>query len=177
MAELYHLARPYAKAAFEYADEKGLLTDWLSLFQMTASAFSCTEVSVYFNHPQVSQVQVANWVIDVLKIEDQAFINLLKVIAHYKRLSILSAVSKLFADLKAQKERSVHAVVTSAYVVPEYLVAKMKAKLEEKFKASVVLENKVDASLLGGAVIEVGDTVIDGSIIGKFHRLKQELIA
>ncbi|MCF6807550.1 F0F1 ATP synthase subunit delta [Thiotrichales bacterium 19S9-12] len=177
MAELYHLARPYAKAAFEYADEKGLLSQWLALFQMAEKAILSDQVCAYLNHPVISQKEIVAVMVEALKIQDKAFINLLDVISHYKRLAVLGAICELFNQLKAEKERSVHAVLTSAFEVSPKLISAMKAKLEKKFNANVLLEVETDSSLIGGAVIQVGDMVIDGSVLGNFRRLKQELMA
>ncbi|TNF67527.1 MAG: F0F1 ATP synthase subunit delta [Gammaproteobacteria bacterium] len=177
MAELYHLARPYAKAAFEYADEKGVLKEWLSLFQLAEKAILCDEITQYLNHPEVSQIQIVQTVISILNIQDQAYINLLTVIAQNKRLALFGAISELYADFKAKKERSVYAVMTSAFDLSDQIVLAMKNKLEQKFNAEVKLETQIDPSLIGGAVIQVGDLVIDGSVLGNFRRLKQELLA
>ncbi|MCF6764514.1 F0F1 ATP synthase subunit delta [Thiotrichales bacterium 19S3-7] len=177
MAELYHLARPYAKAAFEYADEKGKLKEWLVLFEVAEKAILCDDLSQYLTHPQISQVQIIQAVISALAIDDQAFINLLVVVAENKRLAIFGAISELYAQFKARKERSVYAVMTSAFEVSDHIAEAMKKKLERKFDAEVKLETQVDPTLIGGAVIQVGDLVIDGSVLGNFRRLKQELLA
>jgi F-type H+-transporting ATPase subunit delta len=50
-----------------------------------------------------------------------------------------------------------------------------RAKLKKMFK-NVIFEERINSSLLGGAVIEVEDTRIDGSVLAKLERLKQELI-
>jgi F-type H+-transporting ATPase subunit delta len=52
---------------------------------------------------------------------------------------------------------------------------KLKQALNTRLRRQVRMQNSVDASLLGGAVIRAGDLVIDGSLKGRLDRLGTEL--
>ena len=56
-----------------------------------------------------------------------------------------------------------------------YDLAGIKAALKKRFGREVEIETAVDASLIGGAVIDAGDVVIDGSLKGKLGRLQSAL--
>ena len=69
----------------------------------------------------------------------------------------------------------VKAKVTSAVALPAEELATLAAALKRRFGRDVEVETAVDASLIGGAVIDAGDVVIDGSIRGKLGRLEAAL--
>src|SRR3546814_15010208 len=77
--------------------------------------------------------------------------------------------------MRADAERVVKARVTSATDLPAGELDAIKAALSKRFGREVEIESAVDASLIGGAVIDAGDVVIDGSLKGKLERLRAEL--
>ena len=71
--------------------------------------------------------------------------------------------------------RVVKAKVTAASELPSAELDAIKAALRKRFGREVEIETAVDASLIGGAVIDAGDVVIDGSLKGKLERLQSTL--
>ena len=67
------------------------------------------------------------------------------------------------------------AKVTSAVPMPAAELETIKAALKKRFGRDVEVETAVDESLIGGAVIDAGDVVIDGSLKGKLGRLQAAL--
>ena len=65
--------------------------------------------------------------------------------------------------------------VTSAYPLAEAELARLKSALSRRFDRDVSMVSEVDASLIGGAVIRAGDTVIDGSLRGKLDKLAESI--
>jgi len=56
------------------------------------------------------------------------------------------------------------------------MVSSIKKSLEEKLEKDVVLDSKVDPSIIGGMILRIGNTVIDGSVRGKLARMRKELL-
>lgn len=67
--------------------------------------------------------------------------------------------------------------VTLAYAIDKNILANLKTKLEEKFSCSIDMNVIIDPVILGGAVIKVGDTVIDDSVSGRIETLKSILLS
>jgi F-type H+-transporting ATPase subunit delta len=67
--------------------------------------------------------------------------------------------------------------VTSAVPLTEAERETMRAKLAERFGSDLEIQFEVDASLLGGVYLRVGDQVIDGSVAGKLAALRDRLTA
>lgn len=177
MAQYYHLARPYAKAAFMHAKESQLLDQWQNLLESVNAYIADETVHSLLDNPSVSQSQVVDLLIDTLKIKDKVLTNLLILMAKKRRLDCIDALCDLFKQYKTEEEKTLFAKMTSAFEVDQKTVDRIKAKLTEKFQSKVIIETEIDPSLIGGCVIHIGDLVIDGSVVENLRRLKQELIA
>jgi F-type H+-transporting ATPase subunit delta len=78
--------------------------------------------------------------------------------------------------VQRRPERTV-AHVTSAVPLTESEKEAMRAKLTEQFGSDLEMRFEVDASLLGGVRLRVGDRIIDGSVAGKLAALRDHLTA
>ena len=87
-------------------------------------------------------------------------------VAASRRLPLLPEIAGLYDELRFEAERVVKAKVTSAVALPAEELATLAAALKRRFGRDVEVETAVDASLIGGAVIDAGDVVIDGSLKG-----------
>ena len=76
---------------------------------------------------------------------------------------------------RADAERVVKAKVTAASELPAAELDAIKAALVKRFGREVEIETAIDATLIGGAVIDAGEVVIDGSLKGKLARLQTSL--
>jgi F-type H+-transporting ATPase subunit delta len=176
MATASTVARPYAKAAFEYAKEHHAEKAWGAALEQLASFFSAKEVHVWLHHPKCTQTELAEVLVATsLNQFDSAICNFVKLLAENSRLSILPQISETYAEYLAQSQQACQAVLISAEQVDAAYIEKIKQALSNKLKQSVELETIVDESLIGGAVIKAGDLVIDGSVRGQLNRLAQEL--
>ncbi|MGD6091758.1 F0F1 ATP synthase subunit delta, partial [Xanthomonas citri pv. citri] len=99
----------------------------------------------------------------------------LTLLADNRRLALLPEIAGLFEELRAEADRVVKAKVTSASDLPAAELESIKAALVKRFGRQVEIETAVDASLIGGAVIDAGEVVIDGSLKGKLARLQTAL--
>ena len=81
----------------------------------------------------------------------------------------------MFDALRAEAEHVVKATVTSAAELSAAELDAIKVALRKRFNREVDVTTAVDASLIGGAVIDAGDVVIDGSLKGKLARLQTAL--
>lgn len=174
MAEVSTIARPYAKAAFECAADKGMLTEWSSMLALMAVVSQTPEVRRLLDSPSLGYAAKAAIFTDLCgeALSDGAK-NFVGVLAEHKRLSVLTAISADFETLKARLEQSLDVEITSAFELSEAQREKLKAALSSKWQKKISLQSRVDSSLIGGVVIRTGDMVIDGSLRGKLARLSE----
>jgi F-type H+-transporting ATPase subunit delta len=170
MSQTLTLARPYARAVFKMAREQQRMPQWSNLLNWAAHAVSQPEVNALLGNPGVSSQTLAELVVPPGDV-DPLFQQFLSVLAENRRLAVLPEIAGLFDSLRAEDEKIVRATITSATPLAEDEVAKLRASLVKRFGREVQVTTAVDAALIGGAVIDAGDVVIDGSLRSKLERL------
>jgi len=98
-----------------------------------------------------------------------------RVLAENHRLLLLPEISAHYEELRSDVENTADVEVISALPLDAAQQEKLAAALSKRLKRKVRMQNSVDASLLGGAVVRAGDMVIDGSLKGRLQRLATEL--
>ena len=170
MTQAITLARPYARAVFTMAREQQRLPQWSNLIGWAAHAVSEPAVQSLLGDPGLSSQALDDLVVPPGDI-DPLFQQFLSVLAENRRLAVLPEIAGLFDSLRAEDEKIVRATITSATPLAEDEVAKLRASLVKRFGREVQVTTAVDAALIGGAVIDAGDVVIDGSLRSKLERL------
>ena len=173
MSQALTLARPYARAAFAAARDAGALAQWGDGLGFAAQVAADSRVQALLGHPHLGRDEAVALLAPANASE--TFGNFLALLADNRRLALLPEIAGLFAELRADAERIVQATVTSAAALPAAELETIKAALKRRFGREVELSTAVDASLIGGAVIDAGDLVIDGSLKGKLERLQAAL--
>lgn len=176
MSEDNALARPYAKAAFDFAVKHNQVQQWSECLQILAQAVTDKRVEALIKNPKVQNNQILKFFESVVPEKNNQYINnFLKLLVYYGRLLALKSIAILFEAFRALKEQKVIANVTSAQPMSEQQQQQLQQALAKRFDKEVVVDYQLDKNLIGGAIIRIGDTVIDGSVQGKLHRLTQHL--
>jgi F-type H+-transporting ATPase subunit delta len=173
MSQALTLARPYARAAFALARDAGRMKEWSQALAFAARVAADPKVADLLGHPKLSDADA----VALLAPEggDEAFGRFLALLADNRRLALLPEIAGLYEEQRLEAERVVRATVTSATALPDAELETIRAALRRRFGRDVELETAVDDSLIGGAVIDAGDVVIDGSLRGKLARLQSAL--
>lgn len=176
MAELTTLARPYAKAAFEYAIEAKQLTEWSEMLGFAALVVSDELMQQLLTSPHLTKEDQKNAMLKVCedKLDTQS-INFIKLLAQNGRLLALPEIEVLFSFLRSEFEKTIEAQITSATELNEQQITQLKEKLAAKLGRKVEVSVDLDADLLGGLIIQAEDLVIDGSVRGQLAKLSDTL--
>ncbi|QNP41646.1 F0F1 ATP synthase subunit delta [Lysobacter solisilvae (ex Woo and Kim 2020)] len=173
MSQALTLARPYARAAFGIARDAGDYASWSNALAFAARVAADPQVAELLGSPRLGHADA----VSLLAIDGagDSLRNFLALLADNRRLALLPEIAGLFEELRAEAERVIKARVTSATALGDGELEGIKAALKKRFGRDVQVETAVDASLIGGAVIDAGDVVIDGSLKGKLGRLQSAL--
>jgi F-type H+-transporting ATPase subunit delta len=174
MSHALTLARPYARAAFGLAREHGRLAPWSNLLGFAASIAADARVQGLLGHPKLSLDDVLGLLLPSGEI-DPNFRQFVVVLADNRRLALLPDIAAQYEALRAEAEKIVNVTVTSATPMGAGEVESLTAALKRRFGGEIALTQAVDPELIGGAVIDAGDVVIDGSLRGKLARLSAAL--
>jgi F-type H+-transporting ATPase subunit delta len=176
MAERATIARPYAKAAFEYARDTHAFAEWSQGLALAAEIIADPRVASLTKSPQWSTLQLVSLVSDVAGAKlDAGMQNFVHVLAENHRLLLLPEISSHYEELRSAVENIIDVEVTSAIELDAAQAEKLSAALSTRLKRKVRMHNSVDSTLLGGAVVRAGDLIIDGSLKGRLQRLATEL--
>ncbi|MFT5574854.1 MAG: F-type H+-transporting ATPase subunit delta [Bermanella sp.] len=176
MAELSTLARPYAKAAFEYALAAGDLAGWSDQLATAAAVAQNDVIKKVLTSPSMTSSQQAQAFIDVCgdALKDKAQ-NFIKVLAENKRLALLAEISAAYEAHKAAQEKSIDVELFTAFELDAQTQQKLAKALSGKLQREVNVTTVVNKELLGGVLIRAGDMVIDGSVRGRLAKLAEAM--
>jgi len=179
MAELATIARPYAEALFGVA-EGGDLAAWSALVQEVGQVARLPELMSVASSPKVSHAQVVDLLLAAakssLKDSPQAK-NFVQMLVDNHRLSLLPEIAAQFEELKNAREGAADALIVSAFPLQDAQLADLVASLTRKFGRKLKPTVEVDASLIGGVRVTVGDEVLDTSVRARLAGMRTALTA
>ncbi|GIW12903.1 MAG: ATP synthase subunit delta [Tepidiforma sp.] len=167
-------ARRYAQAAFAIARDRGEVPAWRNEVNDVASVLSESQLAPLFADPAVpvdDKFRLLERVLDVSPL----VMNLAKLLVQKGRAQDARAVADAFARLADDYEGIAHAEVTTAVPLSSEQVASIEARLGQQLGRRVVASTKVEPSIIGGAIVRVGDRLVDGSVRTRLKRLRREL--
>jgi len=171
MAESLTIARPYAEAAFKLALEQNALPSWSDALSRLATVAGTGVARELFGNPTLSDAQIAAVVADAAGQLGAEQKNFVQVLADNERLAVLPEISKQFDELRNGHEGVLDAQITSAYPLGDQQVDDIVATLKQKYDKQIKATVHVDADLIGGVSIRIGDEVIDASVRGKLAQM------
>ncbi|HBM28158.1 MAG TPA: F0F1 ATP synthase subunit delta [Halomonas sp.] len=177
MAELLTVARPYAKAAFEYARDHEALDSWSKALGFLSAAVANSDVRRLLGSPKLENDKKVALLSDMLPEQSTDVSRFLDTLADQGRLMALPFIAEQFEHLRADHEQRVEVLVTSAYELDSQQQTKLANALKKRLNREISITTQVDKALIGGVILRAGDTVIDGSVRGRLNRLSEALTA
>jgi F-type H+-transporting ATPase subunit delta len=176
MAELSTLARPYAKAAFEFASGRDELANWSAQLATVAAVTLDPVMRQLLGDPALTAEQLAASLNEICgdAVNEQGR-NFVAILAGNKRLALLPEIAALFEQYKANQEKTVDVEVVSAFALDEATQQTLAEVLTKKLEREVNVGTVVDENLIGGVLIRAGDMVIDGSVRGRLNKLAEAM--
>jgi len=172
MAERAHVARPYAQAVFQLAQELGDYQSWSEALAFAAEASNDAALQEFAQNPRTSRAELIKLFTDICRDRlSDAAISFLKIVIQNGRLAALPSIASQFEAKRAEAEGIVEAEVISARPIDAEQQGQIAAALEKRLGKRVNLAMRFDESLLGGAIVRAGDLVIDGSARGRLEKL------
>ena len=177
MADNASTARPYAKALFELAQESNSFDAWTGTMAKISAISNDETFANLVSDPRVERSQIAELLIELsqdgLPDGGANFINLL---VQNDRLEAVADIEQQYSELVAKAQASVNAQVISAMALSDAQKASLESALEQRLGLKVSLQESVDPTLVGGAIVKAGDLVIDGSAKGRIEKLTSALL-
>ena len=168
------IARPYAQAVFSLAKETNTLAAWATKLRFLKQVVNDPLMAGALKNPAFGKTGLSDLIIsicgDALDKEGQNFVTVLVAAG---RLSLISEIETLFEQHKAASEEVVECRISSAYALSDAEQRAIADAVATRCTNKRVMVNSdVDSALIGGAVIHIGDAVIDLSIKGRLKTME-----
>ena len=176
MAELATIARPYAEALFKasVSDLNGAAA-WVEALQAIASN---SQLQQFAENPNVTATQVFDVIAGVSQVAlPEMAKNFLRTVIENGRLNALPEIAEQFRALKNAQSGSADAVVYSAFAIDSAALAELAVTLEKRFARKLNVSVELQADLIGGIRVVVGDEVLDTSVKARLEQMKVALTA
>ena len=177
MAELATLARPYAEAAFQVA-VKGDLKQATAEIDALAAVAANEQLRQFADAPKSGAAQVFDVITSVLNMPlSDASKNLLRTVIDNGRLSVLPEIAAQFHMLVNSRSGVSDAIVYSAFAIDAAALTDLVVSLEKRFGRKLNASVQIDADLIGGVRVVVGDEVLDTSVKARLEQMRTALAA
>jgi F-type H+-transporting ATPase subunit delta len=169
-------AHAYADALFEVAKEKGKLdTVRDQLAQFAEAVDDNRELQVFFFSPYFSSAEKAEGAKRAIAGADPEFVNFLELVIEKQRMPEIFRIRRQFEELWKHENRRIDVTVTSAVELDRAVVNRIGEEIERQTGQRVELASRVDAEILGGVVLQVGNMVLDASIRNRLEKLRKSV--
>ena len=171
------IANRYAEALFQLSEEENITKEiYNELHDVVEVIKNNKELDNVLKSPLVAKNEKTQ-LIEALfnnKINNDLK-NFLKILVEKGRISSLKSIELTFKELLNDKHNIIEGTVISAIALTEKQVKELEEKLSKKYNKHVTLENEVDQSILGGVLVRLGNTQIDGSVKTRLNNIKDQL--
>jgi F-type H+-transporting ATPase subunit delta len=166
----------YAQAAFELAIEKGDFDNWQASLRKLSDLAADEQLVALLENPRLSFETKKAILAEFLGKVDPLALNLAYSLVHKDRLGIAGDISRQYDRLLDNHRGIEHVEVITALPLDDGDRKKISSRFEEIVGRKVVIDAKVDPSIVGGIKAKIGDTLIDGSVKGKLGALRKSLV-
>jgi F-type H+-transporting ATPase subunit delta len=173
-----NIAKRYAKAFFGIAKEDQKYELYYSELALFSSIMSENKnLREFFSNPVFDQDEKKAVVTSILQKIDisKTTENFLKLLVDKRRIDILPEIENAYRQLMDDTLKRTRVNVRTAFPLSAELSRKLQERLEEMTGKKVEMAIAEDASLMGGIVVGVGDTLYDGSIKTQLRNIRNLL--
>lgn len=169
-------AKRYAQAAFDVAKSQDKLDQWEDELALLNGTLRIRQADEFFVHPAVPPEAKQAALRTLVPREDQKYIrNLMLLLLERDRLHQLPQIVEVFHEMVLEDRGIVIADVTTAIQLDAAESERVAARLTEMVGRDIQIRTHVDPDIIGGIVIRMGDTLIDGSVITQLRQLRQRM--
>lgn len=168
-------AKRYAKAVFELAQEEGKVEEWTSRLEGVRTLLTDPQASVVLFNPVIPSVRRVEVIDDLAGGLGKEAANLAKMMVATGRPELIEGIVEEYTALADEAAGRVRATATTAVALEENDQQRLSKQLSESLGKEVRLELRVDRSIIGGMVLQIGDHLIDASVATRLQQLRRRL--
>ena len=177
MPETSNVARRYAAGIFQLAQEENTTDTWRAELSKLDELLQDDILVAAFQNPAVGvkrRMELARLLAPELKPETE---NLLRLLVEHHRTRYIHEIREAFEQLADEASGIVHATVATAIDLDPDDRRRYEEALARKLDRKVNVTFLTDPEIVGGATIQIGDHLVDGTVRTQLARLRQELLS
>jgi F-type H+-transporting ATPase subunit delta len=170
------IASVYARSLFEVAKDQDKLDAVREQLGAFADALGETrELQVFFFSPYFSTQEKEDGLERAVSGADPVVMNFLKLLIEKHRMPAIFRVRASYDALWEEENRLLPVQITSAVELDEETVRQLGDRIREQTGRTVELSAQVEPDILGGIVVQVGNSVLDASVRTRLERLRRQV--
>lgn len=184
MSEYITIARPYAKAVFDFAKDTKSLEEWDFFLNYLSNIINDSSIVSIIKNRTINYNDKSRMIISFFDNFDTTldkkistyFNNFVNILAYYGRLLCIHDVYFVYKQYMNQELGCVDAIVKVPCAINNYQKDDIINSLAKRFDKKVNALFEVEENLLGGFCVKIGDSVLDASIIGNLQSLSSKIM-
>ena len=170
------IAIVYARSLFEVALEQGDLDDVRDqLTQFAAAVDENRDLQVFFFSPYFSTQEKKDGLGAMLTDAQPTLTNFLELLLEKHRMPAIFRIKRQLDRLWEDENRLLPVQITSATPLDETTIAQIGDRIGEQTGRRVELTSRVEPDILGGLVVQVGNSILDASIANRLEQLRKQV--
>jgi F-type H+-transporting ATPase subunit delta len=170
------IAEVYGRSLFEVAQEH----DDLDLIREQIGQFADAlhdnrELAIFFFSPYFSTQEKIDGLDRAVDGADPTLTNFLKLLIEKHRMPVIFRIRRIYDELWERENKVLAVQIRTATTLDEKLVREIGDKIAEGTGQKIELTASVDADLLGGIVLRVGNSILDASIRNRLETLRKHV--
>ena len=167
------ISNEYATALFFLALENGAEKEYCGCLETISALFSAEpDYPEFLSCPSIPINERTEAVDKAFSSMPEHIVSFLKILCEKGRIGSFWECVEIYKRLLSEHQKRVTAIVTSAIELTDEQKSALSEKLSEKEGCTVTLDCRVDPSIIGGLIIEIGGKLVDGSIRNKLSEVK-----
>ena len=168
----------YANSLYDLAIEKNVVADISEEIMNVAQVIETnSELKRVVESPIVKQSAKFQILKEVLQATTSpVFIQFLLFLEKKNRIDGLLEISKAYIQIRDEREGILRVRLTSAVELSDIQMNDIRAELESQYRKKILFETKINASVIGGFILQIDDTIIDASLKNKLELLKKKFL-
>ncbi len=170
------IAQVYARSLFEVAKEQGKLDVVHDQIGEFAEALQANrDLQVFFFSPYFSTEEKKRGLQSAVSDADPVVLNFLELLVEKHRMPVVFRIRRQLDELWEQENCLLRVEVTSAVDLDRSVVEQIGERVGQQTGRRVELASHVDPDILGGIVLQVGNSILDASIRNRLDQLRREV--
>ncbi len=173
------ISQRYALALYELSKEENKIEEFVSSLNLFMKIYNSNEDLKNFvknpTHSVESQKKVFEKILSLMNL-NKIIRNFFSILIIKKRIFFLDNIIEEFLKLISYKKGEISANLISSKKIDDKTILGLEKEISENIKGSIKLKSKVDESLIGGVVIQIGSLMIDTSIKNKLGKYKKAMM-